>query len=337
MASVSHHEGRLAGAVEARLRAVPGLDVTRVGDNVVARTHLGRARRVVLAGHLDTVPPNGNERARLEGDWCWGLGSVDMKSGLAVLLELARTVARPALDVTYVFYAGEEVAERHNGLEHLFATAPELVAADVAVLAEPTGARIEAGCQGTLRLRATARGERAHTARGWLGRNAVHALAPVLAALAGHDGRRVVMGGCEFREGLEAVAVGGGVAGNVVPDEAWVEVNHRFAPDRSPAEAEAEVRRVLEASGTRLEVEVLDAAPAAPPALDDPWLTRLVAAVGEPPRAKLGWTDVARFAGRGVPATNFGPGDPNLAHHAEERVCRADLDACYRVLAGALA
>jgi succinyl-diaminopimelate desuccinylase len=283
----------------------------------------------VLAGHTDTVPPNGNERARVEGDVCWGLGSADMKAGVAVLAELARTVAEPAVDVTYVFYECEEVDNRFNGLERLFAERPDLVAGGAAVLAEPTGARIEAGCQGTMRVEVTMTGERAHSARAWRGRNAVHRLAPLLAALDAYEGRRVVLDGCEFREGLQAVFVSGGVAANVVPDRALLTLNHRFAPDRTPAEAEAHVRSVV---GGVDGFDVVDVAPAAPPGLGHPLLTALAAATGQPPRAKLGWTDVGRFAARGVPATNFGPGDPNVAHSAGERVDRHDLDTVHRVL-----
>ncbi len=333
--SVSHHELALANHVEAMLRPVPWLKVERVANNVVARTELGRPARLVLAGHLDTVPANGNERARIEAGVCWGLGAADMKAGCAVFLELARTIAEPAADVTYVFYECEEVASRFSGLRTLAAQRPELLEADAAVLGEPTGAAIEAGCQGTLRLELTLRGERAHTARPWKGRNAIHRLAPVLERCASYAGRRPVLDGCEFAEALQAVHVEGGVAGNVVPDEARVVLNHRFAPDRSGEEAVAEVREVLgdaveEAGGDRL--ELVDQAPGALPGLTHPLLARLVAAAGSPPRAKLGWTDVSFFAARGVPATNFGPGDPSLAHAADERVERVELEKVYAAL-----
>ncbi len=330
--SVSHHERAITDHLERMLVPVPWLHVTRVGENLVARTSLGRRRRLVLAGHTDTVPPNGNERATLEGDLCWGLGACDMKGGVAVLAELASTVANPAVDVTYVFYECEEVDDRFNGLEHLFRSRPDLVHGNAAVLAEPTGAKVEAGCQGTMRARVTYTGERAHSARAWLGRNAIHRLGPVLTALGEYEGRRVEIDGCVFREGLQAVRVEGGVANNVVPDRAMLSVNHRFAPDRTPEEAEAYVRSVLAGDADGVDFELVDMAPAAPPSLDHPLLTALLAATGRPPEAKLGWTDVARFAARGVPGTNFGPGDPNLAHHADERVSRADLETVYTVL-----
>ncbi len=327
--SVSHHEKAITDYLEELLAAAPWLEVTRIGENLVARTQLDRSRRLLLAGHTDTVPPNGNERARLEGDTCWGLGASDMKGGVAVLAELARTVREPVVDVTYVFYECEEIEARYNGVERLFVERPDLLQADAAVLAEPTGARVEAGCQGTMRASLTFLGVRAHSARAWLGRNAIHRLVPALDALAAYEGRQVEIDGCLFREGLQAVRIEGGVAGNVVPDRASLTVNHRFAPDRTPAQAEAHVREVL---GEADRFEVVDMAASAAPSLGHPLLTALLAATGRPAEAKLGWTDVARFASRGVPATNFGPGDPNLAHHADERVTRGDLVTVYSVL-----
>ena len=324
--SVSHDERAITDHLEQLLRAVPWLEVERVGENVAARTSLGRPQRLVLAGHTDTVPVNGNDRARIEGDVLHGLGSCDMKSGVAVLAELARTVSAPAVDVTYIFYECEEVEARFNGINRLFAERPDLVAADAAVLAEPTGARIEAGCQGTLRVEVRVDGERAHTARAWLGRNAIHRLGEVLARVSAYEPRRVVIDGCEFREGLQAVRVEGGVAGNVVPDRAVVWLNHRFAPDRTPDEAVAHVRSVV---GDVDGFEVVDLAAPAPPALGHPLLAALVMRTGQAPRAKLGWTDVSRFAAHGIPATNFGPGDPNVAHTAAEHVTRADLEAVH--------
>jgi len=333
IASPSHHEAPLVDWLSAELGGAVGLEVERVGDNLVARTQLGRSTRVLLAGHTDTVPANGNARARLDGETLWGLGSTDMKAGLAVMVELARSVSDPAVDVTYVFYAGEEVAAVHNGLGHLFRDRPDLLAADVALLGEPTGAGIEAGCQGTMRLVVTVAGERAHTARPWMGRNAIHRLGRVLAAVDAVPTREPVIDGCSFREALQAVAVGGGVAGNVVPDEATVTLNHRFAPDRSAAEAEAAVRAVIEpVLGAGDRVEVVDVADAAGPSLDHPLLRALVERNDLEVRAKLGWTDVARFAAHAIPATNFGPGDATLAHTAEERVTREPIERCYDAL-----
>ena len=333
IASPSRAEGPLVDALETELRAHAHLEVTRVGDNLVARTMLGRDRRIVLAGHTDTVPAAGNERARLDGDRLFGVGSADMKGGLAVLCELAATQVDPAVDITYVLYAREEIAQVESGLGELFAARPDLLVGDVAILGEPTDARIEAGCQGTLRARVVLHGERAHTARPWMGRNAVHRLAGVLSELDRHVARVVTIDGCTFREALQAVAVDGGVAGNVVPDRATVTMNFRFAPDRSSAEAEAYVRGLV---APHLEqgddVEILDLAPAAAPGLTHPLLAALVERSGGEVEAKLGWTDVARFAEHGVPAVNFGPGDATIAHTAGEYLDRAPLERVHAVL-----
>jgi succinyl-diaminopimelate desuccinylase len=331
--SVSRDEARLADRVESELRLVDHLDVERVDDNVVARTRLDHPPRVVLAGHLDTVPPSGNATPHIEGDVLWGVGSADMKGGLAVMLELARTVHRPAIDVSWVFYTGEEIEAIHNGLGHLFRDRPDLVAGDVALLGEPTAAAIEAGCQGTMRLRLTLRGQRAHTARAWMGRNAIHRAGQVVARLSDYEPRRPVLDGCEFREAIQATAIEGGVAGNVVPDRAVLTVNLRFAPDRTAEDAEDAFRDIV--SGVVEpddELEMVDVAEAAPPTLDHPVLAALRERQGLEVRAKLGWTDVARFAAAGIPAANFGPGDAALAHTPEERVERASLESAYAAL-----
>jgi succinyl-diaminopimelate desuccinylase len=330
--SVSHDEAAITAHLLGLLQDVPWLQVERLDNNVVARTELGRGSRIVLAGHTDTVPPNGNEGARREGDVLWGLGSADMKSGVAVLLELARTVSEPAVDVTYVFYECEEVSAVHNGLPKLLARRPDLLAGDAAVLCEPTSARIEAGCQGTLRVQVTLGGARAHTARPWMGRNAIHRLGALLARVDAYEGRRPVIDGCEFREALQAVRVSGGVAGNVVPDLATVELNHRFAPDRTVEDAVTQVRSVVGELEEGDTFELTDSSPPAPPALDHPLLAALAASAGAPPAAKLGWTDVAFFAAHGIPATNFGPGDPSVAHSAAERVDRSELEVTFTAL-----
>ena len=311
--SVSGDEARLADLVEQAL-ALDHLRVDRVGNNVVARTQLGRERRVLLAGHLDTVPIADNVPSRREGDLLHGCGTSDMKSGDAVLLHLAATLTEPAYDVTYVLYDCEEVEASRNGLAHLVRDHRDWLEADLAILMEPTNGLIEAGCQGTLRVEIPLQGKRSHSARSWLGRNAIHAAAPVLAALATYEPRDVDIDGCVYREGLQAVAIRGGVAGNVVPDEATVTVNFRFAPDRSEAEALAHVQEVFPG----YELVLTDSSGGALPGLTAPATRHFVEAVGEKPVAKYGWTDVARFSALGIPALNFGPGDPNLAHTREE-------------------
>ncbi len=334
IASPSRDEAALVDAIEAELRAIGTLTVDRVGDNLVARTELGRSQRVVFAGHTDTVPATANNAsARIEGDRLSGVGSADMKGGLAVMLELARTITEPAVDCTFVFYAREEIGSAESGLGELFDLRPELLVGDVAILGEPTDGLIEAGCQGTLRVRVTLHGARAHTARSWMGRNAIHRLGQVLDLLAAYEPRTPVIDGCQFHEGLQAVAIDGGVAGNVVPDVASVVINHRFAPDLSGIEAEAHVRAllapVLEAGDV---VELTECSDGALPGLTHPLLASLVERSGGEVLAKLGWTDVARFASHGVPAVNFGPGDNTVAHTADEYLDRAPLERTWEIL-----
>ncbi len=332
--SVSRHEGELADHVERRLaERASRLALTRVGNTVIARTELGRERRIVLGGHLDTVPANGNEVPRLDGDVLHGLGSADMKGGLAVLLRLAEEISagrEPRFDCTLAFYEGEEIADEFNGLRHVFAERPELLAGDFAVLLEPTGDHIEAGCQGTLHLRAHFEGERAHSARPWMGRNAIYAAADVLERLAAHEPDTVVVDGLPYRESLQAVRIEGGVANNVVPDECTIVVNRRFAPKYSVDEARVQVEKLLEGADR---VEVINASPAAPPNLAHPLTAEFVEVLGLDVEPKLGWTDVARFASRDIPAVNFGPGDPDVAHTADELVTRASVEQCYAAFA----
>lgn len=331
--SVSHDESLIADAVEAALRAqTRGFEISRFGNRVLVRTHRGKPSRVILAGHLDTVPIADNVPSRRtdtpeEGDVLHGCGTVDMKSGLAVFLHLAATLDDPAHDLTLICYDCEEIAAKYNGLGFIEREKPDWLAGDVAILGEPTGGLIEAGCQGTLRVRLTASGVRAHSARAWMGDNAIHKLGRALATLAQYPPRVVDIDGCEYREGLSAVAVSGGVAGNVVPDAASVDVNFRFAPDRTEEQAFAHVREVFadDLSDGVLTIEVTDSAPGALPGLAHPAAAALVAAADGRFRAKFGWTDVARFAARGVPAVNLGPGDPSLAHRADERVPVAQI------------
>ena len=327
--SVSGNEDLIATAVADALAGVPWLTLTRVGNTVVARTDLGRTDRVVLAGHLDTVPIADNFPSRSEGGVIHGCGTSDMKSGVALGLHLAATVAEPRYDVTHIFYDCEEVESARNGLRRLGAERPDLLTdAGFAILLEPTYGLVEAGCQGTLRAEVTTSGRRAHSARSWLGVNAIHGAAEILTRLRDYEARTVTIDGCTYREGLNAVRIGGGVAGNVIPDACAVDVNFRFAPDRSGDEARAHVRELFAGFG----VEFVDVAPGALPGLTAPAAKEFIAAVGAPPQAKLGWTDVARFAALGVPAVNFGPGDPNLAHKVDERVEVAQITAATEIL-----
>jgi succinyl-diaminopimelate desuccinylase len=324
VASVSGEEADLAAAVERALRAVPHLSVHRDGNTVVARTSLGRPRRVVVAGHLDTVPIAGNLPSRRDGGLLYGCGSCDMKSGVAVALRLAARLPEPRPDVTYVFYDCEEVEAERNGLLRVSRNRPGLLQGDMAVLMEPTGGVIEGGCQGTMRAEVTAYGKRAHSARSWMGQNAIHGAGRILDTLRSYQPREPEVDGLVYHEGLNAVGIAGGVAGNVIPDECVVTVNYRFAPDRSEEQAAAHVREVF----AGYQVEITDSAPAARPGLDHPAAAPLLAAVPGAPRAKLGWTDVARFAVLGMPALNYGPGDPTLAHAKDEHVPVSQIAEC---------
>ena len=336
--SVSCNEAALANAIFVELSKCEWLEVHRFKNSVVAKTNLDKASRVIVAGHIDTVPVADNEAAVfvsggsglpsdgtvVPDDVVFGLGSCDMKGGVAVALRAAASIENPQFDVTYIFYECEEVDSERNGLTLIAAEHPEWLAADIAVLLEPSNANIEAGCQGTLRAQVSTVGTRAHSARSWLGDNAIHNLGDILARLNSYVPAKVLIDGLEYREGLNAVQVSGGIAGNVIPDSATVEVNYRYAPSTSGAQAEAHIREVFDG----FLVEFVDNATGAMPGLDRPALADLVSRVGGKVAPKFGWTDVARFSAMGVPAVNLGPGDPGLAHSRNEHVSVAQLKQC---------
>jgi succinyl-diaminopimelate desuccinylase len=330
--SVSGDERTLADAIEAAISPLTHLEVFRHGNTIVARTALGRAQRVAIAGHIDTVPINANLPTRdIEVDgvpYLWGRGTVDMKAGTAVQLKLAAELVDPAIDITWMWYDNEEIEASKNGLGLLAAVRPDLFQADFAILGEPSNGEVEGGCNGTLRAIVRTTGVRAHSARAWIGENAIHRAAPILTRLAEYRAKEVLVEGLLYRESLSAVRITGGVAGNVIPDACEVEVNYRFAPNKSAADAEAHLRGVL----AGFDIEITDAAEGARPGLDAEIAKQFVAAVGAEPRPKYGWTDVARFSALGIPALNYGPGDPHLAHHDEERVPLAQIDAVERGL-----
>jgi succinyl-diaminopimelate desuccinylase len=331
--SVSGNEKALADAIEAALRGVDHLEVIRDGDAIVARTNLGRAKRVVIAGHIDTVPVADNlpvkflqfEREQV----LWGRGTVDMKAGVAVQLKLATTIKEPNVDVTWVFYDHEEVEASLNGLGRISRTRPELLEAQFAVLCEPSSAQVEGGCNGTMRVDVRTSGVKAHSARPWMGENAIHKAAEVLTRLAQNEPAEIEVDGLVYRESLNAVLIGGGIATNVIPDASVVTVNYRFAPSKSAAQAESYLREFF----VGFDLEVIDYAEGARPGLDLPEAAAFVAAVGSTPKPKYGWTDVARFSALGIPAVNFGPGDPNKAHADDENVPVSQIYACETALA----
>ena len=330
--SVSGDEAPLADAIERALTPLGHLEVIREGNTIVARTQLGRAKRVVIAGHIDTVPLNDNLPTRFETidgrEYLWGRGTVDMKGGVAVQLKLAAELTDPALDVTWMWYDNEEVSSDINGLRVLAERRPDLFVGDFAILGEPTRGDIEGGCNGTLRFDVTTTGLRAHSARSWVGENAIHKAAPILDILAAYEAQSIEVDGLVYREGLNAVAISGGIAGNVIPDECVVTVNYRFAPSRTADKAADEVRALF----AGFDVTVTDAADGARPGLDAPIAQEFLAAVGGRALPKYGWTDVARFSALGIPAVNFGPGDPLKAHADDERVALDEITACETAL-----
>ncbi|MFT4084409.1 MAG: succinyl-diaminopimelate desuccinylase [Nocardioides sp.] len=326
--SVSLDEQAIADAVEQALAVHDHLTLTRIGNSIVARTELGRAERVILAGHLDTVPVNDNLPSRNDGTYLHGLGSTDMKGGDAVILKLAAELREPNRDLTYVLYEAEEIAAVHNGLGMLTTERPDLLTGDFAILMESSCAEVEAGCQGTLRVEVRTRGERAHSARAWTGSNAIHAAEPILATLRDYAPRRPVIDGLEFHEGLNAVFISGGVAGNVIPDECVVTINYRFAPDRDEAEAVAHLEQLFDG----YEITVTDSSPGALPGLERPAAREFLAAVRAEVRPKFGWTDVARFSALGIPAVNYGPGDAAYAHKQDEKVLISRIEQCESAL-----
>ncbi len=330
--SVSGNETALADAIEAALSGFAHLEVIRDGDAIVARTNLGRGKRVVIAGHIDTVPVADNlpvkflqfEREQV----LWGRGTVDMKAGVAVQLKLAATINEPNVDVTWVFYDHEEVEASLNGLGRIARTRPELLEAQFAVLCEPSSAQVEGGCNGTMRVDVRTSGVKAHSARPWMGENAIHKAAEVLTRLANNEPTEVEVDGLVYRESLNAVLIGGGIATNVIPDASVITVNYRFAPSKSAADAEAYLREFF----AGFELDVIDSAEGARPGLDLPEAAAFVAATGGTPKPKYGWTDVARFSALGIPAVNFGPGDPNKAHADDENVPVSQIYACESAL-----
>ncbi|MEU3919710.1 succinyl-diaminopimelate desuccinylase [Streptomyces sp. NBC_00879] len=326
--SVSGTEKPLADAIEEALRDLPHLTVDRHGNNIVARTYLGHSERVILAGHIDTVPIADNVPSRLdENGVLWGCGTSDMKSGVALQLRIAATVPEPNRDLTFVFYDNEEVAAHLNGLGHVAEAHPDWLEGDFAVLLEPSDAQVEGGCQGTLRVFLRTTGERAHSARSWMGSNAIHAAAPILARLAAYEPRRPVIDGLEYREGLNAVGIEGGVASNVIPDQCTVVVNYRYAPDLTEEQALAHVHEVFADCGVE-EFVVDDHSGGALPGLSHPAAAAFMEAVGGSAQPKFGWTDVSRFSGLGVPAVNYGPGDALFAHKRDEHVAVEKITHC---------
>jgi succinyl-diaminopimelate desuccinylase len=284
---------------------------------------------VLLAGHLDTVPEQENLPGRLEDGWVVGLGASDMKGGVAVMIELARWAAEAELahDVGFLFFPREELGPQQNPLPAVFEQAPLIDEAALVICLEPTDNQLHLGCLGNLSVRVVYHGRSAHSARPWTGENAItkafHGLAPVLNLVP----RDVELEGLVFREVLSVVQLHAGIAGNVIPARAEAIVNFRYAPDRTPAEAEAQIRTLLGDP-----VEVLSNSPAA----HVPRRTGLVAELEQSGGFEVGpkqaWTNVADFAARGLDAVNLGPGATRYAHAVDERVAVAELERTFAAL-----
>ena len=328
ISSVSKDEKSIADSIEEALKKYSHLKLTRVNNSIVAKTNFGNKQRVVIAGHIDTVPANNNFPGKIDNAEVIGLGSVDMKSGIAVALKLAAELTSSNYDITYLFYESEEIETKYNGLELITKQQKDLLECDFAILMEPTNGILEVGCQGSLRFEVSTSGKRSHSARWWNGENAIHKTNKILEILNNYKSREPEIDGYKFREGLQAVKINGGIAGNVVPDSVSVSINHRFAPDTSIDQATSNMKNLFKDFNFLL----VDAANAAPTGLNNPLIKEFVSSIGKNIAPKFGWTDVARFASAGIPAINFGPGDPNLAHHPDEKVSISQIDDVYESL-----
>ena len=328
ISSVSQDEKAISDQVQEALGLVKHLKVTRINNSIIAQTNFGHNKRVVIAGHLDTVPANHNFPGKKIDNEIVGLGSVDMKSGIAAALKLAHDISQAKYDITYLFYESEEIETKYNGLELITQQSKDLLNCDFAIFMEPTNGIIEIGCQGSLRFEVSAKGKRSHSARWWNGKNAIHDLTDLLQILNSYKSREPVIDGYKFREGLQAVKINGGVAGNVVPDLVTVNINHRFAPDTTPQAAEENMKKLFKYFNFKL----IDAAASAPTGLNNELIKEFISVIGTDIAPKFGWTDVARFASAGIPAINFGPGDPNLAHHPDEKVTIKQIEDVFNSL-----
>jgi len=328
ISSVSKDEKSIADSIEKTLQGYGHLKITRVSNSLVAQTNFGNKQRVVIAGHIDTVPANNNFPGKMTNSEIVGLGSVDMKSGIAVALRLASEITNSNFDITYLFYESEEIETKFNGLELITKQQKDLLNCDFAILMEPTNGILEVGCQGSLRFEVSSTGKRSHSARWWNGENAIHKTNKILEILNNYKSREPEIDGYKFREGLQAVKINGGIAGNVVPDSVSVSINHRFAPDTTIDQATTNMKNLFKDFNFHL----VDAANAAPTGLANPLIREFVSSVGKNIAPKFGWTDVARFANAGIPAINFGPGDPNLAHHPDEKVSITQINDVYETL-----
>jgi len=326
--SVTREEEQLCTLLARRLSPRWGVDaIRRIGNSLVIGLP-GDKPQITLYGHLDTVPAQGNQAGRLQGGRVHGLGASDMKSGLAVMLGLLEDekIASGPYDVVGVFYDKEEGPADDNGLEDVLDAIPWLADAAFAVVLEPTDLQLELGCQGALNATVGFVGRAAHSARPWLGENAISKAGPWLVEMGARTPERVSVAGLEFLETFNVTMADGGVARNVIPPRFDLNLNYRFPPDRTIAEAETRLREVASAAD---EVVIVDRAPPAPIPEDNPYLDRLALVSGAARKGKQAWTDVARLSARGIPAVNYGPGETAEAHQASESVEAASLQIAF--------
>jgi succinyl-diaminopimelate desuccinylase len=330
IASESGDERNIAEHLLGVLRE-SGVPARDAGDTCLLIGRESRAERpfVLLAGHLDTVPIQGNRPGRQAGEHVVGLGASDMKGGVAVMLELALSGPSSALDVGYLLFGREELPAAQGALDPLLRREPGLRTADLAIMLEPTANRVQAGCLGNIDATWTFGGMAGHSARPWLADNAIdHAVAGIQ-ALHKIGPSRSTIEGLDFTQVVSVTTLHAGIARNVIPGDATANVNFRYAPNLSARQAEQTLRDWCEPYG---EVELLSNSPGALPPHENPLLDSLLAASGGSVEAKQAWTPVAEFAAAGVEAVNFGPGDPTFAHRADERVATEALVQCYRTL-----
>jgi succinyl-diaminopimelate desuccinylase len=330
--SVTGSEGRIATAISERLLPIWTLKgVQRFGNSVVVGQRTDRPL-ISLYGHLDTVPhQDGNGSARIENGRMHGVGTSDMKAGLAVMVHLLEDegVRSGDFDVVGVFYDKEEGPADENGLEQVLDRASWLVQSEMAVVMEPTDLKLELGCNGTMNADVIFKGKAAHSARPWLGDNAVTKAGEWLTAMHSLEPVSEIISDLEYREVFTVTRADGGIANNVVPSEFRLNLNYRFPPSLTVAEAE---NRLRELASPADEVVVRDSAPSGSVPEGNKHLLRLEDLLGGERLPKQGWTDVARLTSAGIPAVNYGPGDPSLAHQAGESVALASLDVAYSVL-----
>lgn len=333
--SVSGNEKQLVDKLENHLKSFSHLKLTRISNTLVAECKKPETAQIILAGHVDTVPPASNETVKIVGNTLYGLGACDMKGGIAVMIKLAESAKDFNVSTRFIFYESEEVEINKNGLQLLSRRQPELLKADGAILLEPTNSQLELGCQGVLLFNIQVKGVKAHAARPWKGVNSITRAPKIIESVKSFPKKKVMLEGVCYKESLEPVKFNSGSATNVIPDLAEITLSYRFAPDKSADIAQAEIfshfKHVLDNSlGDN--IVILEARNGAYPASKSGIFKQLFELTSNKVSAKLGWTDVAFFSENQTVAVNFGPGDPQLAHSPDEKLEKGELEQSYKIL-----